>query len=185
MKGLKIAFGITGGLTFLFLLFPGLSGSFMSPAEQGNAIPEWLSSALIRDREGMLRGDALRSLLFIALGAGTLLALHYEKIKKEYAIVLLGLLFLFDMFLVDKRYMNSDKFVTPSAAKKAVQPSPADLKILEDKSIFRVFNLAVSPFNDFAVSSVDRRVSWSQAEKISGYDRQCNNEGLCSLLFCN
>lgn len=66
LKGLKIALGVTGGLTLLFILFPGLGGSFMSPSEQGQ-VPDWLSSALTSDREKLLRLDALRSLVFILL----------------------------------------------------------------------------------------------------------------------
>ena len=38
-KGIRIAFGITGGITLLFLLLPGLAGSFISPAESQAEIP--------------------------------------------------------------------------------------------------------------------------------------------------
>ena len=65
LKGIKIAFGITGGLTLLFVLFPGLAGSFLSPAEQQAQLPAWLSSALISDRKILLRSDALRSFILI------------------------------------------------------------------------------------------------------------------------
>ncbi|HOU31144.1 MAG TPA: hypothetical protein PLG42_07770, partial [Bacteroidales bacterium] len=50
LKALKISLGITGGLTLLFLLFPGLAGSFLSPGERESQLPGWLTEALKKDR---------------------------------------------------------------------------------------------------------------------------------------
>ena len=40
LKGIKIAFGITGGITLLFILFPGIAGSFLSPSEKQANFPD-------------------------------------------------------------------------------------------------------------------------------------------------
>jgi len=97
VKGIKIAAGITAGLTLIFFMFPGLAGSFISPVESGSELPEWLSSALKADREKLLRGDSLRSFMLILMAVTIILAFTYEKLKKEYAILLLAVLFLGDM----------------------------------------------------------------------------------------
>ena len=152
MKGLKISFGITGGITLLFVIFPGLSGSFLGPYEAGQ-VPDWLSAALISDRTSMLRSDAFRSLLLIILAVAVILGFHYKKLKKEYAITILAILFLFDMFIVDKRYLNADRFQKPSVIQKSITPTPADAFILNDKSYYRVLNLTVSTFNDNSSTS--------------------------------
>ena len=47
---------------------------------------------------------------------------------------LLALLFLVDMWLVDKRYLNSDKFVRKEANAKMSAPTLADTYILRDTS---------------------------------------------------
>ena len=51
LKGLKIAFGITGGITLILLLMPGLAGSFLSPAEKQANLPAWLSHRTYRRQE--------------------------------------------------------------------------------------------------------------------------------------
>jgi hypothetical protein len=153
LRGIKIATGITGGLVLLILLIPGISGSFISPYETEVKLPDWLISALASDRKGLLRADSFRSLVFILLGAGTLLAFVSGRLKKEYSITLIALLILMDLWSADKRYLNADRFERPSVFQKTFTPSAADAKILEDKSYYRVLNISVSTFNDNSPTS--------------------------------
>ena len=74
----------------------------------------------------LLRGDALRSFFLILLAAAALTGFYYNKLKKEYVIALLALLFLADMWFVDKRYLNSDKFVRKEAKARMSAPTLAD-----------------------------------------------------------
>lgn len=145
-KGLKIAAGITGGLLILFLVFPGIAGTFLNQYEVD--YPEWLKSALAADRKDLMRTDSLRALAFILAAAGTLTAYFYEKLSKPYTILILGLLILLDLWTVDKRYLSSDRFERPSVIQKSFTPTVADELILRDTSVYRVLNLSVSTFND-------------------------------------
>jgi hypothetical protein len=147
LKNLKIAAGITGGFVVLVLLMPGIAGSFINQQYEFS-FPDWLKTALITDRKDLLRLDAFRSLIFILLATGTILGFIYEKLRKEYFIIVLGALILFDLWSVDKRYLNADRFERLSAIQKSISPTFADQYILKDKSYYRVLNLAAPIFND-------------------------------------
>jgi hypothetical protein len=152
-RGIKIAGGITIGLLLLFLILPGIAGSFISPNETEYKLPDWLTSALVADRKALLRADSFRSLVFIVLGAGAILGFVTGKLRKEYSIFMISLLILLDMWGTGKRYLNADRFERPSTIQKSFTPGIADAAILKDQSYHRVLNLSVSTFNDNSPTS--------------------------------
>jgi hypothetical protein len=151
LKGFLVAIIVTAGLLLIFLVFPGLAGSFLNGYE--DSYPDWLKNMLIEDRKDLLRSDAVRSLIFILLGSAAILAYIYDKLRKEYSILIIGFLILADLWSVDKRYLNADRFVKPSVLEKSFAPTTADAAILQDKSHFRVWNRSVSTFNDNSPTS--------------------------------
>jgi hypothetical protein len=152
-KAFKISLGVTGGFILLVLIIPGIAGSFIAEQEKGG-YPEWLFAPLIEDRKNLLRADAFRSLLFILLFCGVLYAYITQKLKAGYFIFAAGLLILIDLWTVDKRYMNADRFERISANREFT-PTPADKYILSDPSIVRVLNISRQglTFNDNSPTS--------------------------------
>ncbi len=160
VKGFLTALSITAGILLFFLIIPAAAGTFLTEYE--SPYPGWLKDTLIADRKGLLRADAFRSLIFILLGSGAILAFMFNKLKKEYSILIVGLLILLDLFSVDKRYLNADRFVRPNAIQKSLSQTTADGAILKDKSYYRVWNRTVPTFQD------NTPTSWYH-KSIGGY----------------
>jgi hypothetical protein len=92
-------------------------------------------------RYGMVRSDAMRSLILLALAWGLIMLSLRGQLKKSLALAGLGLLVTFDLYNVDKRYVDHSSFVAVSGATPDFTPDAIDQAILKDTDHYRVMDI--------------------------------------------
>ena len=97
--------------------------------------------ALKADRKTMYSADLLRSSFFIVITAFALWLFIKNKLKQQTTIIVIGLVMIFDLFLVDKKYVSEKDFVSKREVEVPFQATPVDLQILKDSSNYRVFEI--------------------------------------------
>jgi hypothetical protein len=171
LRGLKYTLFILGGLTLFFSLFAGIF-DFKGPNDapymsQGNSV---FIDTLREDRKTLFRNDSLRSLIFILLTAASLYVFYIKKIKLRIFLLLIGLLILADLWMVDKRYLNKDDFVSKKEAGTPFQPYQADLIINQDPDLYyRVFDLTADPFRSSRASYFHKSIGGYHGAKMKRY----------------
>jgi hypothetical protein len=179
INSLKYSFAIAGGFALLFAIVPGLAGSFKGNSDAQllqSGWPQQFIDALISDRKMVLRIDAFRSFIFVALATAGLWAFWTKKLKAQYALVLWVVLILADLWPVDKKYLNNDNFVAKRKAETPYTPTKADEVILQDKTPdYRVLNISLNPFSDSSTSYFHKSVGGYHGAKMKRYQEMIEN----------
>jgi len=180
LKKFYIALGITAGFCLLFYIAPKAFFSFLSQgeAEQFGQLAKGTDGAVYQSfvaqledvRVAIFRKDAMRSLLFIILAAVPIFLYGKGKLKGQIAFPILAALVLFDMFPIDKRYLNNDNFLPKQRVLNPYVESVADKAILSDNSLdFRVVDLTKDIFNDASTCYFHKSLGGYSGAKLRRY----------------
>ena len=192
-----------GGGVLVFLLLMLVFGKsllgFYTETEK-RYLPPYLLDYLIDERYAMFREDSIKAIFYVGAGLGVLFLTMKQKLTQNIALIIIGAVSFFDLWSVNKRYLNNDNFVDKEFVQEPFVTEVSDyliekagnntevqrlldnaqmnktLSILteKDKGHYRIFNSIMSPFNETSTSYFKSSVGGYHAVKLRRYDDLIN-----------
>lgn len=192
-----------GGGVLAFLLLMLVFGKsllgFYTETEK-RYLPSYILDYLIDERYGMFREDSIKAIFYVGAVLGVLFLTMKQKLTQNIALIIIGAVSFFDLWSVNKRYLNNDNFVDKEFVQEPFVTEVSDyliekagdntevqrllaqaemnkmLSILteKDKGHYRIFNSITSPFNETTTSYFKSSVGGYHAVKLRRYDDLIN-----------
>ncbi|WP_226065306.1 YfhO family protein [Kaistella polysaccharea] len=187
------------GITVLLLLFGKSLLGFYTDTEK-TYLPPYLLEFLVDERFKMFAIDAVKAILFVAITGGVLFLSLKNKITQNIALIIIGCVSFFDLWSVNKRYLNNENFIDKAFTENPFQTENSELlmqkvgqnanlkslldnvnvnKTLEtisekDKSHYRIYNQTLGAFSETNTSYFKSSVGGYHAVKLRRYDDLIN-----------
>lgn len=194
-----VSASVLGLLLILIIFGKGLLGFHTDNEKQ--YLPPYLLDYLIGERFSMFRGDAIKAFIFVLITAAILWFSIKQKISQNVALIVIGLVSLFDLWSVNKRYLNEGNFADKAFAENPFITENSDFltgkaaenpyiqgllsqvnvnKTLEEISLkdqthYRIYNQTLGPFNETNTSYFKSSVGGYSAAKLRRYDDVINH----------
>lgn len=194
-----VSASVLGLLLILIIFGKGLLGFHTDNEKQ--YLPPYLLDYLIGERFSMFRGDAIKAFIFVLITAAILWFSIKQKISQNVALIVIGLVSLFDLWSVNKRYLNESNFADKAFAENPFITEHSDFltgkaaenpyiqgllsqvnvnKTLEeisskDQTHYRIYNQTLGPFNETNTSYFKSSVGGYSAAKLRRYDDVINH----------
>ncbi|MET7036599.1 YfhO family protein [Elizabethkingia miricola] len=198
-KVLTYTTGGVVGITLILILFGKTILGFHTDLE-GQYLPSYILDYLVGERYSMFRTDAIKAILYVLITAGAMFMVMKQKLNQNIALIIIGVVSLFDLWTVNKRYLNNDNFADKMFARNPfiteasesylaksngnsyieglLQQAPVNQALESiakaDKSHYRVFNTLLGPFNETNTSYFVNSVGGYSAAKLRRYDDLIN-----------
>ncbi|WP_353146698.1 YfhO family protein [Chryseobacterium sp.] len=189
----------TLGLLLILLIF-GKSLLGFATENEKTYFPPFLLDYLVDERYKLFRTDAIKAFLYVAIAAAALFLSLKKKLSQNVALIIIGVVSLFDLWTVNRRYLNDDNYVDKIFAENPFQTESSDLlaekvqanpalssvlsdvnvnKTLEtitekDKTHYRIFNNILGTFSETNTSYFKSSIGGYHAVKLRRYDDVIN-----------
>ncbi|WES99854.1 YfhO family protein [Chryseobacterium arthrosphaerae] len=189
----------TLGLLLILLVF-GKSLLGFATENEKTYFPPFLLDYLVDERYKLFRTDAIKAFIYVAIAAVALFLSLKKKLNQNIALMIIGTVSLFDLWTVNKRYLNDENYVDKIFAENPFQTESSDLlaekvqgnpnlesilsnvninKTLEtvaekDKAHYRIYNQTLGVTSETNTSYFKASIGGYHAVKLRRYDDVLN-----------